>query len=487
MRLIKDSSIYAAGSMTALIVGIILVPIYTRIFSPDQYGIIDLIATVSALLTLVFIAGLDGAIARYYIDTGSESEKKTTASTGMFYIAVTSFLTVAILAPFSGVLAQILFNSAEYWLIILIGLMVVPFTVMTSMFNTLLRFRFQPVRYSLLSVGVPLFQTLLTIWLVVILKVGIIGVYIAALAANMIASVIGFILTRGDYILSFSASTLRRMLSFGLPYLLLCLALYVMNYSSRYFLKFYDGLDEVGLYAVGYRIAYVIGVVTVGFELAWHPFVLATYKDEDAGKTFARVFDYASVVICLAVLGLSLFSRELLYIFTTSAYVDAYRVVPFIAASVVTYTIGAYFAVGIALSKKTIHIAWAGIITAAVNIVLSLIVIPWLGMVGAALSSWISYFLLALILLSVSQKLHFIPYRFGRNLLLYLITATIIGVVYLFLMNEMTWLNLLYKVLIIICFISVPFILKLVGRSEVDYLRHLIRQMNKKEWNAPQS
>jgi O-antigen/teichoic acid export membrane protein len=477
MDLLRHTSVYAAGSIAAQVVGVILVPVYTRVFSPGQYGVIDIIATVSALLTLLFIAGQDSAVARYFIDAGSAKGKREVASTGILYVAASAFLVVLILAPFSAVLAQELFKSGDYGLVFLLGLLVVPFAVTTNMFNNLLRFKFQPVKSAVLSVGVPLVQTLLTILLVVFWNSGIIGVYIAALITNLTASVAGYLLTRNEISITISAGTLKKLLSFGLPYLVLSLSLYVMTYSSRYLLNYFSGLAEVGLYGVGYRIAAVIGMVTAGFELAWGPFVMSTYREDDSGRLFARIFDYTSVVVCLAILGLSLFSRELLLLFATPAYADAFRVVPFIAASIVTYTLGAYFAIGIGLTGRTIHIGWTGLLAALVNIAAGILLIPLWGMVGAAAASFVSYLLLSTILLAISQKLRYVPFRFGRNVLLYVATAAIVATVYLMLMDTVSWPNFFYKLLVMLCFLPLPFALGLIGRSEIKYLAGAVRRV----------
>lgn len=456
-----------------------MIPVYTRVFSPEQYGIIDLIATITSFLSILFIAGLDSGIARYYIDADSEQDKRVTASTGMLYVLAVSFVIIIALLPFSGQLSKLIFGSDEYWQFLLAGLVAIPFTLLNAMFLNLLRFRLQPVVAALLSVGLLLAQTALTIILVVFLHKGIIGVYLAAIVANFLFCILGFWLTRSSYSAVFSSQRLRQLLHFGLPYLPLSFSFYIMTYANRYFLRYYAGLDEVGLYGVAYRLASVIGILTVGFQLAWGPFVMSTYKDEDAKITFARAFDYASIVICLAVLFISLFSRELLRFFTTETYINAYKVVPLIATSIVTYTLGAYFAVGIGLTKKTIHLAWTSAVMALINIVLNVILIPRFGMVGAALSTTISFLLLAVMVMMVSQRLYFVPFRFYSNLAMYFVTALIIFVAYLFIMNEITWTNIIIKVLLLAGFLAVPFLLRLIGKPEIEYIRGSIAKITR--------
>jgi len=473
-RLLKESSLYALNALALPFVGIIMVPIFTRIFSPDEYGVVDLIATVMAFLTLFLIAGLDNGIGRYYYDSTSVEDRKKTVSSGIFYLAISSLVVIIILMLFSGGLSLIFFGSKEYSLILVLALACVPFIVLCSSFANLLRFRLQPVRAVTIALGTLLLQTGLIVCFVVFLRMGIIGIYVATLITQLAFAIVGFLLTRDSYAVVFVPERLKQMLFFGLPYLLLSVCYYVMTNSDRYFLNYYWGLSEVGVYGIGYKLASVIGIAVAGFQFAWGPFVLSTYKDEDAKQTFARVFDYVSVAVCVSLLGLSLFSRELLYVFTTEQYFEAYRVVPFISASIVTYTLGAYFSVGIGITKKTIHMAWVSIVAALVNLLLNWLLIPHFGMVGAAASTVISFLILAISLMVISQRLYSVPYRFGANGTMYFVTVLIIAVVYIVLMKDMSWLNVGVKVLLVLGFLLVPFALKLVGTAEVRYLYSLV-------------
>ncbi len=478
--MLKESALYSLSAIASPFIGIILVPIYTRIFSPDEYGIIELITTVTALLTLFLIAGLETGIGRYYVDTGSSDHKRKIASTGIAYLMLTAVIVIAGLMMFSNDLSLLLFHSGDYSTVLLVALACVPFIVLVSSFANLLRFRLQPMRAVFLALGTLLLQTALIIIFVVIMNRGIVGIYIATLITQFVFALVGFFLTYDSYAPVFSWSRLKLILSFGLPYLLLSFCYFIMTNSDRYFLNYYQGLSAVGIYGIGYKVASVIGVAVMGFQLAWGPFIYSTYKDEDAKRTFARVFDYVSVAACILLLGLSLFSRELMYVFTTAQYFEAYVVVPFISAGLIIYTLGGYFSIGVGIAKKTIHVAWTGIVAALVNLSLNWLLIPLFGMIGAAVSAVFSFLLLAVLLMTISQKLYRVPYRFGVNGIMYLVTAVIIAVAYLFMMNSITWMNASIKVLLLLGFLAVPFALKLLGVAEVKYLFGLVTRAGRR-------
>ncbi|MDD1758934.1 MAG: oligosaccharide flippase family protein, partial [Methanotrichaceae archaeon] len=100
------------GGFAGNFIGIFLVPIYTRIFSPDDYGIIDLISTVTIFLNLFLILGVDSATGRYYVDATGDDDRKLTASTGLYYLIAFTFFSVSLLICFSKEITAIIFGDS---------------------------------------------------------------------------------------------------------------------------------------------------------------------------------------------------------------------------------------------------------------------------------------------------------------------------------------------------------------------------------------
>ena len=469
--LAKSSLIYSLGGFGGTFVGIFLVPVYTRIFSPEEYGVIDLVGTTVLFLNLFLVSGLDSAVGRYYVDTKEDRDRRLTSSTALIYLTVISTAIVFFLAYVSSDLSSLLFRDSHYSTLVAIALAGIPFVLIFSFCQGLLKFRFQPVTYVVTTIGCFMLQISLTIYLVVISRAGLIGIYIANLITFIAFSIIGVWLTRQSYLPIFSAKRLKELLYFGAPLVPFSLAHYIMTYSDRYFLRYFSDLHEVGLYGIGYRLASVMSLVMFGFQNAWGPFVYSTYRDRDAKQIFSRTYDYVSIVICVFILLLSLFAEEILVIFTTEQYREAYKVVPLIGGSIVAYTLGAYFAVGIGISKKNIHMTWAGGVAAIINLGLNYALIPHLGMIGAALATIVSFLLLGAILMTVSQRYYPIPYRFKSNVAMYVIVSSFILFSYAFIASDLSFRSVSLKLSLFSGFLAVPFLLKLLGLREIHFLK----------------
>ena len=480
LRLSKESLIYSLSGFAGRFIGIFFVPIYTRIFSPDQYGIIDLIATMTSFITLFLIMGLDSAVARYYVDAENDEDKKLTASTGLFYSIFCSFFVILILISLSRKVSAILLGESVNSIFLTVALAAIPFSVLSSYCLNMMKWRFQPSLYAATSIGSLLLQVSLTVYLVVLRRMGILGIYIAQLVTTFVFSVIRFFLTKSSYSLVFSLKRVKELVYYGVPLVPLSLAYYIMTYSDRYFLRHFSGLDEVGLYGIGYRLSSAIGLIVMGFQHAWGPFVISTYKDTDAKETFAKTYDYVAIVICFAVLVLSLFSREVLRVFTTPKYFGAYVVVPFIAASVAAPTLGGYFAVGIGIAKKTIHRAWSSGVAAAINLILNIVLIPRFGMIGAAIATIVSLIVLGMISILISQRYYHVDYKFSKHFVMYFIAALTIFITYRLLPVGLTFLSIGPKLALLMGFMVLPFLLRLIGKREINYVRSFLVKNRRK-------
>jgi O-antigen/teichoic acid export membrane protein len=474
-RLGTESLTYSLSTFAGHFVWVFLVPIYTRVFSPEEYGIIDLIATVVSFLTLFLYMGLDSATGRYYADSENDHDRRLTASTTLFYL-IGLALVVGMIGPFfSKQLSQLILRSPTYEQILLVAMVSVPFSLINNTCLILFRFRFESTRFAITAITSLLFQTGLSIYLVVFLRVGIIGIYLAGLVNAVMFSCVNLWLTRSSFALVFSSSRLKELLFFGVPLIPLSLAQYITTYSNRYFLMNFLGLREVGLYGIGYKLSSLTSLLVLGFQYAWGPFVYSNYKDEDAKRMFANTYNYVSTILSFAAVILSLFAKEILMVFTTQAYVDAYKVVPFISASIVAYTLGGYFTIGIGIAKKNIHRAWGGITAALINLSLNYVLIPPLGMVGAAIAGIISFLVLGIVLMHISQRYYRVEYRFKANFTMYFIAALVILAAYSFFPSGLTFNSIGLKAVLLMGFLTVPFLLKLIDPKDIGYIGKLLK------------
>lgn len=416
----KDAFIYSVAGWISRLLGFILLPVYTRIFSPDDYGVFDLIAASTAFLIFGLQLGLDSAVTRFFSASNSETEKRAYFSTVFWTKIFTYIPIITIFILLSPAINKLLFGDNNQQALIIWALISVFTTSLWLYFLQLYRLQFKSFIYSVFSVIYLIASIILTIYFVVLARTGIIGIYWAKVIIDSIM-VCYILLKNRSFILKLEFPLLKSLLCFGLPLVPSALAYFIMEYMDRYFIQVYWGLASLGIYAVAYKISNVLRLVALGFNTAWAPFLYSIYDKKDGSKKIRLVFKGYALILVLIAFCISLFSKELLLLFTTQAYAEAYKVIYIILFSLVVYLTSDYFCVGIGIKNKTYHRLGAGIVAAASNFFLNWILIPRFGIAGAAWATFFSYLIYGGYVMFASQRLYPVNYGMKRFFLLLLI------------------------------------------------------------------
>jgi O-antigen/teichoic acid export membrane protein len=188
---------------------------------------------------------------------------------------------------------------------------------------------------------------------------------------------------------------LREYLSFGLPTVPGNLSSWVINSSDNYLIGILLGIAYVGYYAPGYALGNIVTmfIAPLAFML---PAILSKHYDENNVTELQTVLKYSMkyylILTIPSVIGLSLLSKPILMIVTTPEIAEAgYLITPFVALSALLFGIYAIIMQIIILEKKTKVLGFIWIIAAILNFGLNLVLIPYIGIIGAALTTLISF------------------------------------------------------------------------------------------------
>lgn len=471
----KVSVIYSLGQWASAFLGVILIPVYTRIFSTEDYGVIDLIGGTTVFLVVLLQLGMDDAVTRFFCDTGSEQEKGRVASAAFLFKLCTYIPLLAVGIILSRDISVLLFGDGVYGRLISYSFASVFTTGLYILFVNLLRLRFKTVLFAVLSLLQLLSQLLLTLYFVVWARTGIVGIYWAAIISMGSFAVLLFFLNRPYLRCGWNSPLMKTMLLFGIWIVPSNIAYILMQYLDRYFINYYRGLSELGVYAIGYNVSMVLLMATAGFNLAWGPFVYASYARPESRQVMARTLNYYNSILSTIAVAIALFSVELLKVFTTAPYYGAARVVGLVIFGLLVFQVTGYFSVGIGISKKMYIYMWCGFLAVAMNCLLNWLLIPRYGIVGAAWATFLSYVIYGTIAMTASEFCFHIPYAYARNLCLWLIGGAMVAI-------ERLWLGglptspgtIAAKALLLAVFFLLPFLLKMIPlyvvRASIDAL-----------------
>ena len=253
-----------------------------------------------------------------------------------------------------------------------------------------------------------------TILLVVVFDKGPLGVLVGNFTGTLIVYAALLVYSRHALGLQFDRKLYRAMNRFGLPLVPSAVALWLTNFSDRFFLIKLSDAHEVGLYSIGVRIASAIVLLLTAFRMAWPAFAYSIEDDREAQRTYSFVLTYVVYVCCWLALALGLLAPWIVRLITTEPFYPAQNVVAPLAFGVAAF--GAYVVVqiGTGRARQTRSNWLVSGAAAVVNVSLNFALIPSYGRMGAAIATVVAYTLLFLGMAWRAQRVFPVPYQWRR-------------------------------------------------------------------------
>jgi O-antigen/teichoic acid export membrane protein len=470
----KDSAVYGLSSILSRGISVILLPIYTRVFSPADYGNIEILTVTAALVNLTVALEISQGVARHYSDAETKRDKIAYASTALWFTVFMYSVFVVITFLLSKPLSKWILETSYHQNILRIWALSSLTNGIFYILQNQLRWQLQSKHYSITSIVYTLASAGMTVFLILVLDYGVIGVFYGLIAGGITGSLLALIFAKGSYKLIFDWHKCKEMLSFAAPLVPSSIAVFVSLYIDRIAIKELMTFDDLGLYGIGFRFASVVGILLIGFQSALTPLIYSNYQKPNTPDELSRIFSYFLALTLPFILGLAVFSNEILIIFTTPEYYSASQVIPLLAVAILLSNMY-IFAPGLSIAKKTKLIATINIISAVVNTVLNFTLIPFLGISGAALATLISHLLAFSLYMIISQRFYFVPHKWKK-----IIISTIIVVIFFLICSGLEYViklslyvTIISKAFLVVCGISL-LIWLLIGAQEI---RSLIKRV----------
>jgi O-antigen/teichoic acid export membrane protein len=441
-RFFKDSAIYVVGTVLSQGIGLILLPLYTHIFAPADYGLIDILTITAKLVNLVVALEISQGVARLYPEVQTDHAKAGYASTALWFTLLMYTLFAGLAMGLSAPLSAWILESSAQQNIFRVAVLSMSAEGIFYLIQNQLRFRLQPVLYAIVSIVAILVSVAIIVSLLLGTGLGVIGVFYGQLAGALAGAGLGLYFARRDYTLVFDWAKCKEMLTFSIPLVPSSMAVFVVLYIDRIVVKMLMSMTDLGLLGVSYRIASIVMLLMMGFQSALTPLIYTHYRAANAPQELARIFRVFVFSALLLFMGLSLFASEILAILTTPDYYTAALLLPLLTPAILLYRMYV-FAPGLAIAKKTGLIGAINALTAILNTALNLAWVPKLGIQGAILATLVSAALAFGIHLIYSQRLYFVPHAWRG---LAAASAVAVGVVLIGLQVQLVWwINLIIK------------------------------------------
>ena len=373
----------------------------------------DMVQVYASVATIIFSLEIVQAIARFYTDLDDSKQKKAISSTGLWFIFSTFVLFCVFSVTFSTQLSSILLKDSTKSEIVRVATFSVAANGLFYYLQSQLRWDFKSIAYAIASIVTVLCSAVSTIFFILVLKLGVVGTFYGQILGSICGSVVSFACNRNVYGFCFNAAMLRKMLVFSVPLIPSSLGVVVTGYIDRISIQQLMTLADVGVYGIGSRFASIASLLLIGFNSALTPLIYGNYRKPETAIEISRIFTMFSFISFSFIGGFVLFSDLVVRLMTARAYWGSATVMPFLISSAIVT--GAYvFIPGLAIAKKTIHIAAINITCMAWSIIVNFTIIPLLGILGAAIANLSGAVLGLLLYIKFSQPFYAVIYEWRR-------------------------------------------------------------------------
>lgn len=480
-RLGEETAIYGVSTIFGRFLSFLLVPFYTNVLHPGEYGIVAYVYSLIAFLNVIYSYGMESAYFKYSssLEIGSARQNFTTPFLSLFGSSIFfSLFIISIASPLGGAIGIPIGSLPviHYAAIILAldAFAIIPFAA--------LRMEHRAKQFALIKIFNIAVNVAMNLVLLLSFKLGITGVFISGVVASAVtamALIPAILRNMGD---GFNPKLWKELLKFGLPYIPSGIAAMAIQVIDRPILRALTDDATVGIYQANYRLGIFMMLIVSVYDYAWRPFYFTTSKEPNAKEIFARVLTYLLLSMSVVWLSLTFFIGDLAKItiygrhIIGPGYWSGLNIVPVVLLGYLFLGVSTNLSAGIFIEKKTKYSPLITGIGAAVNVAANFLLIPRYGILGAAWATLLAYFAMMTAMYFFVQRIYRIEYEYSR-LLKIVASLSVVFLIYI-LVPAATYLEspgllFIWKMMLIILFMLIIYLLKFYKAGEVIFLRKL--------------
>ena len=398
-KLGKNTLLFAIGSFAQKAMSFVFVPFYTAILTTSDYGVSDLIITITTMLWSFFTLMINDAVLRFSLD--KQADKSQVISIGL-YVNFIGTLLMILLSPIILPITN-LQDYRYYFIAYYIAYM------LSSFFSYALRGMELTKLFSItgvLNTGIAIFCNIVFL---LVLKLGLKGYLLSFIVAYTVTAVVQFIAGGfPKYLVNpvkISKAKLIEMIGYSVPLVPNSISWWLSNSANKVILSNVCGVAANGLYSVAFKVPTIITVCSSIFSNAWQISAVEGFGTEENRRYYSDIYYKYSTTCMFLVSGIIAFNKLICRILFSKDFYSAWVFVPVLLYAVSYQIMSGFLGTIYTTAKKTKMVFFSTVAAAVCNIALSSILIPYMAGMGAAISTCISYFIIWLIRVFDSRKI----------------------------------------------------------------------------------
>lgn len=413
-KLVKNTTILGFGTLCTKGLMFIMTPLLTRWLTQDEFGTFDLLSTYVTLLIPFMTLCIGESVFRFLMENEKKERTASQIVSSSLLITMVGFIIAILLLGIIYILFESTRNYIPYFLILLI------FEATNNYLVYIIRGLKKIPIYAISNILFSLSIAVLSIIFVYSLQFGLLGIVLSYSLSYLISSCLLLVSIRKNLQISIKKTDyklIKEMLSYSLPLMPNAVSWWIVNVSDRTIISAILGVSVNAVYSVANKIPNLCQTFFSIFHISWQESVIESMSDKDKNEYFTKVFNNTAqilITICIAVLSCNYLFFSLLF---SKSYFYGYYQVPILIVSLIFSTlsqfIGGIYNARMESKKNGI----TTLIAATINLLTHILLIKYIGLYAATISTLIAYVSLFTIRFIDIRK--YIDLKFDKKIYLY--------------------------------------------------------------------
>lgn len=462
--LAKNTAIVSIGKICTQLITFFLLPVYTAVLSNEEYGVVDLLNTLTSLLLPIATLQIEQGIFRYLLDCRENKEKQTTLITTVSkFILVQSAICILIFlcaSPF-------IHNEYKYFLManLLMG-------ILSSISLQICRGLGDNKTYAVGSFITGALTVILNVIFIVAFKWGAYGMLIATAISNLLCAIYVFVKKKIYKYIDIKQNDkklLKDIVKYSVPLIPNMISWWIVSASDRTIISAVIGVAQNGIYSAANKFSGIFSTLYSVFNLTWTESASVNINSEDRDEFFSKIFDFIVRFFGSLCLGTIAVMPFVFGILVNEKFAESYYQIPILILGSVFNILVSFLGSVYVAKKLTKEIAKTSIIAAIINIVVNITLINQIGLYAASISTVIAYF--AMFIYRWIDVKKYVSIKTNKTLIAVLSVSFLVAIITYYLKMKIISIVVLLAVIIIAIYIN---------KDSAKYLTEIVKKRFKK-------
>lgn len=463
-ELAKNTAIVSIGKICTQLITFFLLPVYTAVLSNEEYGVVDLLNTLTSLLLPIATLQIEQGIFRYLLDCRENKEKQTTLITTVSkFILVQSAICILIFlcaSPF-------IHNEYKYFLManLLMG-------ILSSISLQICRGLGDNKTYAVGSFITGALTVILNVIFIVVFKWGAYGMLIATAISNLLCAIYVFVKKKIYKYIDIKQNDkklLKDIVKYSVPLIPNMISWWIVSASDRTIISAVIGVAQNGIYSAANKFSGIFSTLYSVFNLTWTESASININSEDRDEFFSKIFDFIVRFFGSLCLGTIAVMPFVFGILVNEKFAESYYQIPILILGSVFNILVSFLGSVYVAKKLTKEIAKTSIIAAIINIVVNIALINQIGLYAASISTVIAYF--AMFIYRWIDVKKYVSIKTNKTLIAVLSVSFLVAIITYYLKMKIISIVVLLAVIIIAIYIN---------KDSAKYLTEIVKKRFKK-------